>query len=221
MAYNNIQDFATALMASARPNQFRVHIIFPVDALIQQTITSALKNLEGGGESFSSLNAYEQATFLTHIASLPSYNIQDIPVYYRGRQIHEAGEPEYEQWSCTIYNSSDFKIRTAIEAWSNYIHDPSIIKGQTLPRKYKSDILIEQLDRNNNTLRVYKLVNAYPLSTGRVELNFQEGTTLETFDINWVYDYFEVGNKSFLETSSLGSRIRAASEYLNSVTQSV
>lgn len=202
MAYNSIQDFASSLYASARPSQFRVHIIFPANSYIQSAINSAISNIASGAPT-SPVGTYEQATFLTHIASLPSYNIQDIAVYYRGRPVHEAGELEYEQWTCTVYNSADFKLRTAIESWSNFIHRPQYVQGETIPANYKSSVLIEQLDRNNNTLRVYKLIGAYPLNTGRIELNFQEGTTLETFEITWVYDYFEVGNKELLYQAGL------------------
>lgn len=178
-----IFDFASQLNSSARPNQFRVHIIFPT-ALVENG--NAVK---------------QQATFLTNVASLPSYNTQDCPVYYRGRLIHEAGEKEYEQWSCTIYNSADFAIRTAIEQWDNAIHDPQVVAGITVPASYKSNILIEQLDRNDNTLRVYKLVGCFPASTGRIELNFQEGSTLENFETTWYYDYFTVGGKELLESA--------------------
>lgn len=178
-----IFDFAAQLNSSARPNQFRVHINFPA-ALV-----------ENGS------NVKEQATFLTHQASLPSYNTSDCQVFYRGRLIHEAGEKEYETWTCTIYNSSDFAIRTALEQWVSAIHDPEVIAGITRPESYKSTILIEQLDRNEETLRVYKLVGAWPTMTGTVDLSFAENSTVEQFQTTWVYDYFIVGDKDLLDNS--------------------
>ena len=98
-----IYDFAAQLNASARANQFRVHINFPAGLVSNGVV------------------AKTAATFLTSQASLPSYTTEDIPVWYRGRQIHEAGEKQYEQWTCTIYNSSDFAIRTALEEWVSAI----------------------------------------------------------------------------------------------------
>lgn len=178
-----IFDFAAQLNSSARPNQFRVHINFPV-ALVD-----------------NAANVKQQATFLTNQASLPSYNTSDCPVYYRGRLIHEAGEKEYEQWTCTIYNSADFAIRTALEQWVSAIHDPEVIAGITRPESYKGSILIEQLDRNENTLRVYKLVGAWPAQTGNIELNFQEGSSVENFTCSFNFDYFIVSDKSLLEQS--------------------
>ena len=178
---STIFDFAAQLNSSARPNQFRVHIIFPTSLV---TNGNAVK---------------QQATFLTHRASLPSYNTEDCPVYYRGRLIHEAGEKTYEQWTCTIYNSADFAIRTALEQWVSAIHDPEVVAGITSPELYKSNILIEQLDRNDNTLRVYKLVGAWCTGTGNIELDMSNGNTVESFDCNFVYDYFIVGDSTLLE----------------------
>lgn len=178
---STIFDFAAQLNSSARPNQFRVHIIFPTSLVTNGNAVKA------------------QASFLTHQAQLPSYNTEDCPVYYRGRLIHEAGEKSYEQWTCTIYNSADFAIRTALEQWVSAIHDPEVVAGITSPELYKSNILIEQLDRNDNTLRVYKLVGAFCVNTGPIELDFSQGTQIEQFQTTWVYDYFIVGDETLLE----------------------
>lgn len=179
-----IFDFASQLNSSARPNQFRVHINFPT-ALVD-----------------NGANIKEQATFLTYQASLPGYRTEDISVYYRGRIIHEAGEKQYDQWQCTIYNSADFAIRSAIEQWISAIHDPEVIAGITRPESYKSTILIEQLDRNENTLRVYKLIGAWPLDSGSIELNFSEGAQIESFQTTWSYDYFIVDSADLLTQST-------------------
>ncbi len=179
-----IYDFAAQLNASARANQFRVHINFPAGLVSNGVV------------------AKTAATFLTSQASLPSYNTEDIPVWYRGRQIHEAGEKNYEQWTCTIYNSSDFAIRTALEEWVSAIHDPQVIAGITTPQVYKSSIVVEQLDRNDQTLRVYKMYGAYPISTGQIELAFENGSQIETFAPTFVYDYFLVKGKELLEEST-------------------
>lgn len=178
---STIFDFAAALNSSVRPNQFRVHIVFPTA-------------VEG-----SKVAAFNEVTFLTHQASLPSYNTEDCPVYYRGRIIHESGEKSYEQWSCTIYNTSDFTVRTVIENWASLMHDPSVVAGSVDPNVYKSNILIEQLDRNDQCLRVYKLVGAWPSSTGTIELDYSQGTTVESLQLQFYFDYFVVGGDELLK----------------------
>lgn len=178
-----IFDFAAQLNSSARPNQFRVHIIFPSSLV---TNSNSVK---------------QQATFLTHQAQIPSYNTEDCPVYYRGRLIHEAGEKTYEQWSCTIYNSADFAIRTALEQWVSAIHDPEVVRGITDARLFKSNILIEQLDRNDATLRVYKLVGAFPNTTGTIELDYSQGSQIESMTVSFLYDYFICAGPELLDNA--------------------
>ena len=181
----SIYQFSSALNASARPNQFRVHINFPA-------------GLVSNGSS-----AKSAGSFLAHQTSIPGYRTNDVEVFYRGRQYHEAGEKTYEQWSCTFYNSGDFKVRTALEQWVNAINDPEVVAGVTRPDTYKSVIMVEQLDRNDQTLRVYKLVGAYPVDVGSIDLSFQEGSSLETFQASFQYDYFVVGGQELLENSGM------------------
>ncbi len=179
-----IYDFQSHLNESVRPSQYRIHINFPAD-LVSNGVA-----------------ATKASTFLTNQATIPSYNTQDVQVFYRGRVVHEAGEKEYETWSCTIYNDGNFTIRTALEEWVNAIHDPAVVAGITDPSKYKSTIFIEQLDRNDRVLRVYKLVGAWPLNTGTIELSYQNGSEIESFQPQFSYDYFIVSDKSLLETST-------------------
>ena len=184
MAKTNIYDFSSHLGGAARPSQFRVHINFP----------SGL--VDNGSD------AKRAATFLTHQAQLPNYTTEDTPIYYRGRIFHEAGEPTFQPWSCTIYNSADFIVRDAIESWANAINDPSVVYGITRPETYKGTVFVEQLDREGNTIRVYKLVGAWPSDTGTVELSFQNANQAEEFTVQFTYDYFVKGSVELLESAS-------------------
>ena len=183
MAKTNIYDFSSHLSGAARPNQFRVHINFP----------SGL--VDNGSD------AKRAATFLTHQARIPNYRSEDTPVYYRGRVFHEAGEPQFETWTCSIYNSADFIVRNAIEDWANAISDPSVVYGITRPETYKGIVFVEQLDREGNTLRVYKLVGAWPSDTGEIELSYQSNNEVEQFQVTFTYDYFVSGGAELLESA--------------------
>lgn len=202
--FNTIYQFASQLNASARANQFKVHINFPLAVKID--------------DKSSTKGAKEAAEFLTHQASLPSYNTDDIPVWYRGRTIHEAGEKTYEPWTCTIYNSADFRIRQAIESWASLMHHPEYVAGFTSPGTYKSTIAIQQLDRNGNSLRVYVLYGAYPTSTGQIELSFQNGTEIETFQATFVYDYFVTGGEALIKAAEKNSVVTQTVDSIDGYT---
>ena len=170
----SIYTFTAALSESVRPNQYQVEINFP----------SALVSDATGARRLS--------TYLTNQASLPGYRTGDVQVYYRGRVIHEAGEKEYDTWTCTVYNSADFKLRTAVENWVNAINDPEVVVGMTRPANYYGSITIKQLNREGSVLKTYTLHDVFPTDTGSIELAYNNNTDVEAFQISWVFNYMTV-----------------------------
>ena len=92
----NISDFKAQLIGGgARANQFQVQLTFP---------------------SFVSAGAAVgiNAQFLCKAAQLPASTVENMPIYYRGRQVNFAGERTFAPWSVTIYNDTTFTIRNAL-----------------------------------------------------------------------------------------------------------
>ena len=173
----SISQFAAYLNASARPNQFKIHINFPPDISYANYANNA-------------------AIYLTCQGSIPQSTIEDIQIMFRGKQYHEAGERTYSPWTCQIYNSSDFKIRRALEQWSHSILSAESTAGEDRPRYYKKAVEIQHLDRNGHILRTYILHNAYPQEVGEIQLGFDQGNTIEQFSCTFVYDYFTIEDGS-------------------------
>ena len=189
----SIYQFADALKASARPNQFKIHINFP-------------ENLD------NALEVNRAALFLTCQGSIPQSTIEDIQIMFRGKQYHEAGERTYSPWQCQIYNSANFKVRSALERWSHMILAAESTAGNDRPRDYKQTVEIKQLDRNGHVLRTYKLIGAYPQEVGEIQLDFSQGNTIEQFPCTFVYDYFTINDKTIV-----GTKVEAEADLLNTV----
>ena len=187
----SIQEFSFALNSSARPNQFRVSITFPT--------------MVSGGQ-----DAMRKGQYLVKSATIPESTIEDVLLSYRGRQYHEAGEKTFQPWTCTMYNSGDFKLRTALENWSNMIQNPDTTAGITIPSAYKSEILIQHLDRNGVVIAGYRLIGAYPQMIGQIQLDFESANQVETFDCTFVYDYFIPDTET-----SIGSVVETVSSVVN------
>ena len=179
----SISQFAKHLNASARPNQFQIHINFPDN------------NLVIGG-----LDANRAALYLTCQGSIPQSTIEDIQIMFRGKQYHEAGERTYSPWTCQIYNGTDFKVRSALERWSHTILAAESTAGLDAPAKYKGSVEIKHLDRNGHILRTYILHGAYPQEVGEISLGFDQGNTIEQFSCTFVYDYFTINDKTIAGT---------------------
>ena len=89
----------------ARPNLFEVEL-----------------TLDGEGLGFS-LPGYDatQMAFLCKAANLPAQNIASIDVPFRGRIFKVAGDRTIDTWTITIINDEDFRLRRAMEFWTEQI----------------------------------------------------------------------------------------------------
>jgi len=168
----NIADFkATLIGGGARPNQFRVQLSFP------SFVTTGIV-------------AGQQAQFLCKAAQLPASSVENIGVLYRGRPVNFAGERTFQPWTITVYNDTTFNIRNALEQWQAGIQNYSTTTGRTNPRDYQVDLTVHQLDRNGADIKIYKFVDAYPVVIGAVGLDFEQQNQIETFDVEFQYNFF-------------------------------
>lgn len=156
----------------ARPNQFRVELTFPAFV---------------GAAAMAAGNA---AQFLCKSASLPASTVEDIPVSYRGRPVHFAGERTFQPWGISVYNDNDFLIRSVMEYWSNGVLGYTTTNGILNPIDYQVDMYVHQLDRNDMIVKSYQFFDAYPTSVGAIQLDFDQNNQIEMFDVEFTFNYF-------------------------------
>lgn len=174
----NISDFKSQLATSgARSNQFRVQITFP----------SILPNAALAGQKLQ---------FLAKTAQLPSSTVADIEVMYRGRPVHFAGERTFEPWSIDVYNDNDFIVRNAFESWVDTMANSDTTHGAMYTQIYQVDMQVQQLDRNDRIVKEYTFHDAFPLTVGQIQLDWDASNQIEIFPVTFQYNYFtsETGN---------------------------
>lgn len=165
-----ITEFKNQLrQGGARSNQFEVQLTFP--AFVQ------------AGQ------AARAASFLCKATSVPESKVNDIPVMYRGRAVHVAGEREYAPWNITVINDGDFYVRNAFERWHQGIARLDGTEGLVNPADYYATLTVNQLDRNNNVLKTYTFYDAYPTTVGQMGLSY-DTPTIQEFEVSFVYNYF-------------------------------
>ena len=168
----NISDFKAKLAGGgARANQFKVTMPFPGYASV-------------GGE-------IEELAFLCRATSIPSMEIASIPVPFRGRSIKIAGDRTIPDWSVTVYNDTNFKLRDAFERWQNGINNMSDNEGLTNPVDYQVDAFLDHLDRNGNTIKSYTLRGVYPTNIAGIPLDYEEAGAIEQFEVSLAYQFFD------------------------------
>ena len=189
-----LRDFKSKLAGGgARPNLFEASInSFPT------AISEAWDNSsEAEGGAFK---------FLCKSTALPASNLGSIEIPFRGRTLKVAGDRTFDDWTVTIINDEDFRLRTAFERWSNVMSQLDDATGVTNPTSYMTDAFIQQLGRgpevgaatnnggNTSILRSYKFFDVFPVTVCEIALSYETTDQLEVFDVTFRYQYFTVGS---------------------------
>ncbi|NDB84594.1 MAG: phage tail protein [Alphaproteobacteria bacterium] len=169
-AVNDIR--AHLQLGGARPTLFQVRLT--------SNFTSDLANI---------------ASFMIQASSLPGSNIPPIEVGYWGRKIKVAGDRVFDDWSVQVMNDEDFKVRHALELWHNKINSLGGNRnttGSASPSNYKFQAEVSQYSKTGDVVRTYTFYGLFPTQISPIELNWDSTNQIETFQVNFAYDWFEV-----------------------------
>jgi hypothetical protein len=172
MAFNVNEIKAQLEFGGARPTLFQVQITNPA--------TSA---------------ADLKAPFMMKASTMPESSLGFVEVPYFGRKIRVAGDRVFAPWSVTVVNDEDFLVRDAMEQWSNSINALQRNvrgTGSSSPSSYKSDALVSQFSKTGELVRQYKFVGVFPTTIAPIPLSWEATDTIEEFDVEFQYDYWEV-----------------------------
>ena len=166
----NLSAFTTALQGGgARANQFMVTM--------------------GGAGAVGLTNNFH---FLCRSAQIPALTIGEVAVPYRGRTIYLAGDRTYDAWTVTVMNDRNYTIRSFLENWMDDMSDiGGTTKANTISAaSYYANATVQQLDRNNQSIRTYKLEGLWPTTLDAIDLSYDANDAIEefgaTFRFNWM-----------------------------------
>tara|TARA_Y100001933_G_scaffold70438_1_gene71765 strand:- start:484 stop:1053 length:570 start_codon:yes stop_codon:yes gene_type:complete len=163
-----------------------------------------------GTEDGSELTA--DIPFLVKAAEIPASNLGNIPVPFRGRVLPIAGDRTFDPWTVTVINDTNFRVRDAMERWSNGINDLQTAQGFINPEIYQKSATVTQLNRGINgqidpqtsllkddsnieVLRTYKFEGIYPNVVSSIPLDHGATDQIEEFQVTFNYLFYEVTPK--------------------------
>ena len=183
MADFSISQFRKAIGAGSRPNLFKVEVTPPRQAGYDVT-------------SFK---------YLCRSGSLPSATLGTIEIPMNGgRRLKMGGDRTFAEWTSTVLNDENFKIRSVMEKWQNDIVKTNFeISGTLGNRSAVADltgglygtVMIYQLKEDGSSAPAgsYRLVNCWPSDISAIDLSYDTTDAVEDFTVTWTYDYFENG----------------------------
>jgi hypothetical protein len=183
----SIDSFVGAIHKSgSRANLFKVNIATPSD-------------LQGA----TLLNGSTPETkweFLVNATTLPGYLSGEIPVSYYGRVVYFAGDTTFGDWTVTVLNDEDMKIRKGVETWMEKINsthsnvrDADLIEHKTISTKATIETFGMDGITGKGTTKV-ELFNVWPSNISPIELSHDSANAIETFQVTWQYNYAEHSN---------------------------
>lgn len=140
-------------------------------------------------------SAASKIPFQCRAAHLPESQLGTIQVPYFGRMLKLAGDRQFQPWDVTVINDEDFKIRNAMEEWSNRINK---LQGniRDLPGSeaslYKSQAQVIQFSKTGKKIREYQFNGIWPSVITRIDLDWADQDRIEEFMVQFEYDWFEV-----------------------------
>ena len=172
MAHSIEKIKSTLKGGGARPNLFQVNLTsFP------------------GGADYDS----DEFSVLCKAAQLPASNIASIDVPFRGRIFKVAGDRTFDTWTVTVINDNDFKIRTAMEAWMQFV-------GQYADGSGATDLSAKDGQGLSNA-KQYKFYGIFPTNISAIDLSYDTGDTIEEFTVEFQVQYWAPSNLSGSENT--------------------
>ena len=160
------------------------------------TIDQFKANLIGGGPRANRFKVFIPRTgnkieFLCRAASMPGSSFGEIAIKHMGNTLKLPGDRVFENWTVTIIDDVNFEVRTGLEAHMNEIQGVGTGEGSTTLDYLVDRAFVEQLDKSDATLARYEFFNMYPQAVAPIQLDYDNGDAVETFDVTFSFSHWE------------------------------
>jgi hypothetical protein len=179
MAFN-INDFYGAMQyGGARPSLFECSVVWPNGTL-------------------------PDFNFKCRAATIPEAQLNVVEQTYFGRALKFAGNRTFADWTVTIINDEDYRIRDGFELWSDGLNGfESNVRRESLlsTTQYKGTGTIIHYGKTGNPIRTYEIRGLLPSNIAAMQMDWS-ADEIQTFDVTFSMDYWTtIGN--FTDTAGI------------------
>jgi len=187
----------------ARPSLFYAKIKLPTNG-----------QLTGVRESLG-ISDDNYASFFIKTAQIPESTIASVPINFLGREFKVPSiDRTFADWTVTVINDEDYKIRHLFEAWIEYMAPGKAIfesaTGFGATPEIFGDMEVHQLDKKGNVINdnktkyygSYFFKDAFPINVSAIDLSWDTKDTIEEFSVTFAYQYWEKSSGSTVPTTS-------------------
>lgn len=172
MSIRTLDQIQRAIGAGARPNLY--------------TLSFNGGIIAGDGSKLS---------LLVKAAALPASTLGVIEIpHIGGRRLKIAGDRSYADWTTTIINDGQYKVRGLLESYqkrfvnSSYALSSGGVGGRAT--EPKTTVAVSQLDQAGGVIASFALYDCFPSEIGAIDLSYDSTDVLEEFTVTWSFNYF-------------------------------
>jgi hypothetical protein len=132
-----------------------------------------------------------KTSYMVKEADIPGVKTTSVEnVGVSGRDIPLVGEREFEDYTITLWNDTDFKSRARFEAWGNLMIGHNSNRGLQNPEDYMVDFEMHSLDRNGEAIQTYNFHNAWASDVTATKMSRTDKGTVQEFSVTFKYTHW-------------------------------
>lgn len=186
-----VQEFRASMnYDGARPNLFQCELTFPGIATVS--------------------GAQQQFTFMARSAQLPGSTVNQVSQFYFGRELKFSGNRTFPEWTVTIINDEDFRIRDSFERWLSglnaHVRNLRAVLFTKGDAGYQQDGFITQFGKTGDAIKRYKFVGLFPVDLSPIDMDWGANDTIEEYAVTFAYQWWEwAGGTNGPTTDTVGA----------------
>jgi len=175
----------------SQANRFNVMFTPPQGSLLNSDPATLIGGLASGGGLSNIVNDPRDISLLAESVNLPSSQITTLDHIAEKQSVKIPYAVIQEEVTMTFLLTNDYYIKNLFDKWGQ-----SIIDLETYRVAYKKDIVtdvvIQQLNKQNIPIYGVKLENAFPTTIGGVALSNETADTPNKLTVTFSYDKYIV-----------------------------
>lgn len=172
----------------ANSNRFQVIFSAPTQSLInldEEALVGALRS----GNLGSVISDPRDISLLCESVNLPGRQITSVDYTSNRQTIKVPYSVLNEDVSMSFILTNDYYMKTLMDTWVSSIVDMDIYRVG-YKKDFSTDIIIQQLDKNNIPIYGVTLQNAYPTTLGSVNLDNNTENSVQKLSVTFAYDNY-------------------------------
>ena len=190
----------------SQANRFNVMFTPPQGSLLNSDPATLIGGLASGGGLSNVVNDPRDISLLAESVNLPSSQITTLDHIAEKQSVKIPYTVIQEEVTMTFLLTNDYYIKNMFDKWGQ-----SIIDLETYRVAYKKDIVtdvvIQQLNKQNIPIYGVKLENAFPTTIGGVALSNESADTPNKLTVTFSYDKYIVEDGLTSAISGVGAAL--------------